>query len=133
MCKESSQNEFFYYQKRAQTKDTLGYQHYHNYFEIYFLEDGKCHYFIDNDTYDVTAGDILLIPPGIIHKTTYNGNATRRLIQCDERYIPASVRGTLNSMLYIYRNDELTERIREFFDVIEHEYEFPETFSKRFL
>ena len=33
--------------------------HYHNMFEIYYITDGECSYFIDNKTYSLIPGDKL--------------------------------------------------------------------------
>lgn len=43
--------------------------HYHNGFEIYYLIKGNVKYFLDNKIFDLSAGDIILIPPNILHKT----------------------------------------------------------------
>ena len=51
----------------AKTKDV----HYHSVFEIYYLIEGSCWYFIDNKSYLLDSGDIAIIPSGVIHKTNY--------------------------------------------------------------
>lgn len=38
--------------------------HYHPYYEIYYLESGSCRFFIGGTMLDVHAGDLLIIPPG---------------------------------------------------------------------
>ena len=43
----------FLYDKMFLNRNLNGTQHYHDFFEIYLLESGPCHYFIDNDSYDV--------------------------------------------------------------------------------
>lgn len=101
---------------------------------MYFLEKGSCHYFIDNDTYEVQAGDIVLIPEGVIHKTMYGeSGAKRRLIYCDSGYIPTAVIPYFPSILYMYRNKKVTERVLEIFDAVEREYFFCDEFSKDVL
>ncbi len=124
----------FYYEKRSPGKHEVGYQHDHSLFEIYFLEKGFCHYFIDNDTYDVQAGDIVLIPEGVIHKTIYGSIETKRhLIYCAPIYVPTAVIPYLPSMLYIYRNKKVTARVQEIFDNIEKEYLSGDEFSEEVL
>ncbi|MEE1043264.1 MAG: AraC family ligand binding domain-containing protein, partial [Clostridia bacterium] len=61
---------------------TMPVSHYHSYYEIYYLTKGNVRYFIDNTTYDLSAGDIVLIPPNIIHKTSVidDGSSERLLI-----------------------------------------------------
>lgn len=43
--------------------------HYHGHYEIYYLASGKVRYFIENMTFDLKAGDMILIAPHIIHRT----------------------------------------------------------------
>lgn len=43
--------------------------HYHNENELYLLLKGKIKYFIDNKTFIVNEGDLVIIPPGILHST----------------------------------------------------------------
>lgn len=61
---------------------TMPVSHYHSYYEIYYLTKGNVRYFIDNTTYDLSDGDIVLIPPNIIHKTSVidDGSSERLLI-----------------------------------------------------
>ena len=46
-------------------------KHYHNLFEIYYFTGGECNYFIDNKSYRLMPGDIVLIPEGVIHNSEY--------------------------------------------------------------
>ncbi|QTL97302.1 helix-turn-helix domain-containing protein [Iocasia frigidifontis] len=48
-------------------------RHYHDQYEIYYLLNGERYYFIDNRTYHIKKGDIVLIDKNILHKT----NTTR--------------------------------------------------------
>ena len=96
--------------------------HYHNMFEIYYITDGECSYFIDNKTYSLIPGDIILIPDGIIHNTEYNSPHTRLLINCHKSFIPSSIRDILPSMTYLYRNSDTINEIDGIFSKIEKEY-----------
>ncbi|MBQ8759012.1 MAG: helix-turn-helix transcriptional regulator [Clostridia bacterium] len=105
-------------------------QHYHNLFEIYFMEKGSCDYFIDNKSYRVDEGDVVLIPEGVIHNTMYNTEThSRHLINCSGRFIPASVASFMPSIIYLYRNPHITDRIRDIFIKIEDEYKNGDSFS----
>ena len=109
-------------------------QHYHNLFEIYFLESGSCNYFIDNKSYNVEKGDIVLIPEGVIHNTLYNEEPhSRLLINCSGRFIPASVASSMQSIIYLYRNPDISENILEIFRKIESEAKNPDEFSNDVL
>lgn len=43
--------------------------HFHNYYEIYYLIDGKRRFFVNHSLYDVMPNDIMLINKGDIHQT----------------------------------------------------------------
>src|SRR5690554_5138599 len=49
--------------------------HFHDYYEIYYLVSGQRDYFIDNRTYHVEPGNIVLINKGVIHRTIGNSDA----------------------------------------------------------
>lgn len=42
--------------------------HSHDFYEIYFFVDGNVKYYIEDESYDLTRGDILIIPPGKLHR-----------------------------------------------------------------
>lgn len=43
--------------------------HYHNSYELYYLQVGNRDYFIEDKLFSVSAGDFVLIPPGKMHRT----------------------------------------------------------------
>ena len=113
----------FYFDSAVNRRLSRGTQHYHGSFEIYYLKSGACSYFIDKKSYEVRAGDLVIIPEGVIHTTLYDGEPhTRLLINCPAAFIPASVLPTLPSLLYLYRNSEIQKELSEIFSRIEKEY-----------
>ena len=93
--------------------------HYHELYEIYFITGGTCDYFIDNRSYHLVAGDLALIPEGVIHHTVYhNTGHSRMLINCARRYIPAAAQ----PKGYLYRNPAITKEITALFKQIQGEY-----------
>ena len=52
--------------------------HCHPYFELYYVESGACRFLIEEDMYDLHAGDFLLIPPNVLHYTRYLFGACQR-------------------------------------------------------
>ncbi|PKO14106.1 MAG: AraC family transcriptional regulator [Chloroflexi bacterium HGW-Chloroflexi-10] len=68
--------------------------HYHDSYEIYYLLSGTRHYFINDRTYKVEKGDLVLINRGNLHKTTYGGSPMheRILINFNEAYIQDTMR-----------------------------------------
>lgn len=109
-------------------------RHYHDLFEIYYLESGSCIYFIDNKSYELLPGDIAIIPAGVIHNTLYqNSKYSRMLINCSPRFIPASVMPMLKGIRYLYRNSEIAREIREILRQIEGEYDSEKLLSDEML
>lgn len=45
--------------------------HYHPYYEIYYLLSGQCSVFIHHSIYTLFPGDMVLIPPQVLHKMLY--------------------------------------------------------------
>jgi len=43
--------------------------HYHNEIELYYLLKGRIKYFVDNKTYFLNEGDLIIIPKQILHST----------------------------------------------------------------
>ena len=125
-----SDGKHFSYENDSRGKTSMLSQHFHNVFEIYFLEEGHCNYFIDDKSYEVEPGDVILIPEGTIHKTTYGEERhTRRLIMCSRHYIPKAVLDVLPSMVPLYRNPEITDKIRDLLCTLEHEQANPDRYS----
>lgn len=60
--------------------------HYHNAYELYYLEVGSREYFIEDKLFQVDAGDFVLIPPGKLHRTG-GAYGKRILVQFTERYL----------------------------------------------
>lgn len=63
-------------------------RHYHNQYEIYYLLNGERNYFINQRSYHVTKGDLVLINKNVLHKTSTidknNPNHERILIQFNQ-------------------------------------------------
>lgn len=104
--------------------------HYHQEYEIYFLTDGSCRYFIDKKTYSLSCGDFVVIPPGIIHKVLYEVPAYGRLlIHCSADYIPDSVLPHIDELVYFSPPPALLEQIHNLYRQIRYAYENQGEFS----
>ena len=108
--------------------------HYHSLYEIYFMLEGNCTYIIDNKVYNVQAGDIVIIPEGIIHHTKYDTiSHSRILVNCAPEYIPSSVKAALPLGNYLYRNPFIVDEARKIFDKTESEYKKKDEFTEEIL
>jgi AraC-like DNA-binding protein len=47
----------------------MPFMHYHNSYELYYLESGCREYFVEDSLFTVYAGEFVLIPPGKLHRT----------------------------------------------------------------
>ena len=104
--------------------------HYHNgLIEIYYLEKGECGYFIEDKTYHVTSGDVIIIPEGVIHKTTYYAPYIRRLITLDNRALPILTGDEFSSITYVYRNYDIQGEIKCIFEKIHCEHSAPDKYT----
>ena len=62
--------------------------HFHNFYEVYFLVNGKCRFSVENHIYDINKNDMLIIPPGQVHMANdYFGMSNRIIIHFPKAYI----------------------------------------------
>ncbi|MDY6314407.1 MAG: AraC family transcriptional regulator [Clostridia bacterium] len=80
-------NGYAIVREMRKTPVSMANRHYHEHFEIYYLTQGKVRYFIENMTFDLKAGDMILIAPQVIHRTASTENkALERVLlsfRCD--------------------------------------------------
>lgn len=57
--------------------------HIHPYYEIFYLVNGDCTFFINHNIYKLNRGDLVIVPAGEIHKSTYpEKGVSERLVVC---------------------------------------------------
>jgi YesN/AraC family two-component response regulator len=71
-------------------------KHFHDTFEMYFLLEGERYYFIEQETYHVKRGEVVLVNCQQIHKTSQAGSSyhDRILIQLDGRILEPYLKST---------------------------------------
>ena len=119
----------FFYNSTAFNTTRNGPRHYHSLYEIYYLEEGICHYLIEGKLFEMGAGDIVFIPKGQIHKTSYDGMHSRLLINCSDEYLE----NTEFSQAFVYRNDEYSAEVYNIVKKIETEYLRDDKFSQSLI
>lgn len=72
--------------EKAIGKATMPHMHDHPAFELYYLCRGEREYFIGDQFYKIGEGDIVLIPPNLLHRTAGKG-ATRFLLYFSEDFM----------------------------------------------
>lgn len=91
---------------------------------------GKCNYFIDDKTYEVLPGDIVIIPENIIHKTNYDEEEHSRIvIECSRHFIPKTFLADLSENAYVFRNPSISREVSAMFKKIDAEYKNPDSYS----
>ena len=134
MLDKLSDGKMLFFEDLKNAKSMRGPKHYHNGFEIYFMDKGKCDYFIDQKLYHVEEGDLILIPEGTLHKTIYEEQEHKRtLIYCSRHFIPTEIADRLPSLLHLYRNPPLVPRIKTLLEQIRTEYHSPDDYSEPIL
>lgn len=51
--------------------------HFHYYYELFYVRSGYCRFFIRNGLYDLHGGDFMIIPPREVHYNTYLAQTDR--------------------------------------------------------
>lgn len=72
--------DHFRIKSKAYNNYTMNACHFHDAYEIYYLNKGSRQYYINNQTYSIEAGSLVMIPPYILHKTMDTGLAHERLL-----------------------------------------------------
>lgn len=83
-------------------------RHFHDTYELYYLVEGQRYYFIDKQTYLVKAGDVVLIKPNQIHKTSMAGGSyhNRILLQISGELMNPFLKACgMGSMEDVYAED----------------------------
>lgn len=101
--------------------------HYHNENEIYLLLKGEVKYFVDDKTFLLNEGDLMIIPAGVMHSTDtdeclYN---ERLLISFHDDIFFKNIIPCLNELFkenIIHLSDENRELIKNIFYKIESEF-----------
>jgi quercetin dioxygenase-like cupin family protein len=102
--KISKKIDDYYFGRNIDRQSSEADQHYHNYYVIYYMQEGGCRYFIDDCSFEAKAGDLIFIPKGIIYRTNYiTSSHSRLLINFTEDYIPEDVFQYLAKSKYLYR------------------------------
>lgn len=76
----------YFFIEREVLKTTLHTMHSHSSYELYYLVKGEREYFIEDRFFKITAGDLVLIPGKILHRTAGEGGL-RYLLHFSEGFM----------------------------------------------
>lgn len=104
--------------------------HYHNFYEVYYMVEGKGTYFINDQIYDIVPGDIIIVPPNTIHSTDYDDKEYERiLLEFSDPMIPKFLKDRMHDIPKLYRHPGVAREIYLILKEIEREYKNPDDFS----
>lgn len=117
--------------------------HSHIFNELYFLNSGKRRYFINNSIYDVAPGNLVIIPKGVLHKTTsidYKAGFDRHGVYFDDEIIEKLKLRIDEKLVNSFLKSEcltlpetVAKSIRRQFELMTAEKETNDTYSKAFI
>lgn len=82
--------------------------HYHSSYELYYLEVGSREYFVEDRLFHVCAGDFVLIPPQMLHRTGGEYGA-RTLVSFTEHFLESVFsRDAIDRMLQCFKHTKIT-------------------------
>lgn len=100
MLEEDMQGEFDIKRFKRDNTYVAKDAHIHPYHEIFYLLSGECTSFIDHQIYKFGKGDLVIVPKGCLHRTTYTGKGMHERIVISFRpdvveWIEAQIGGEL--------------------------------------
>jgi len=54
--------------------------HYHSFYEIFYLTSGSCRFLLKDSVYQLEKGDLVFIAPGELHHSLYSPNSTCEIV-----------------------------------------------------
>ncbi len=88
--------DLFSYNKELST-DNMPTAHFHPTYEVYYLISGKRRYFVKDTSYEIRPGDLVLIPPQVVHKAS---NSIENIDgEFHERYLLSFAESSINQSL----------------------------------
>ena len=52
----------------SSVNDNMSQLHYHDYYELYFLDNGERYHYMDEKLYKTQTGDCIIFPPQTMHR-----------------------------------------------------------------
>lgn len=117
-------------------RKSMTHLHMHNYYELYYLTEGVRKYFIDDTIYELKEGDIVVIPPDILHRTVGTDKELySRILLC---FLPDTLDDSLKNNEWINNHFLRIPRIRrkkldDIFEKIEYEKNRNDEYSEQLI
>lgn len=117
--------------------DNMSQSHYHDYFELYYLERGERYHVVKDQIYHMNAGEFYLFPPYLMHRSFGEENVSFRRIVLyfrkeqveSERFLSA-----LREVKGIYKDERKPgQSIHRYMEMLMEEELVPSTFGEERL
>lgn len=105
----------------------MPFMHHHLSFEIFYIINGEREYFIEDDFFRLSEGDLVVVPENLLHRTD-GKSASRYLIYFSRTYLEKYLAPQMISSLSIHRpyvfrpDEEQREPLKVLFNKIFSEY-----------
>lgn len=120
----------------AGVNDNMMKSHYHNYYEIYYLEDGERYHMMQDDMYKMMPGELILFSPYVMHRSYGDEEMPfQRLVLYFESSEVASqeLLEALDENNGMYKPDAVTrQKLHHMLEELIREYENPSGFYKSY-
>ena len=136
-------NEGIYIERQIRVPTfSMTYEHFHQYYEIFYLKTGNCIYSVNNVLYHLTAGDIFIVAPGDSHSTKYEGlvPCERTVVYCLPEVLPdyyweshSYIQGKLSRSGKVILMKDGRASMEALLDTMLQENNIPDEFSYEFL
>lgn len=74
--------------------------HYHKYYELFYLSAGECFFLLKDSVYQLKKGDLVLIAPGELHHAQYRGHSCEIVnVLFKQEFLPPSTCPDLHSFM----------------------------------
>lgn len=117
--------------------DNMVKSHYHEYFELYFLETGERIHMMQDEMYKISPGEFLIFPPYIMHRSFGDENMPfKRIVLYFEKgeIISEELCSRIESGLGVYSPDKTAcLQIHRLLETILKEEDEPDAFSEEFM
>lgn len=105
--------------------------HYHREIELYYITEGECDYFVNNSVYPLKSGDIIIVPPNVLHSINYKCiKRSRYLIFCNIDFLPESLQETVRTSPQVISNVSSHFEVKKLLEAMLFDYENQDQFSK---
>lgn len=114
--------------------------HYHNYYEIFYLLSGQCHFLLKDSIYHLEKGDLVFISPGELHHSLYKENCEVCMIYFKKEHIllrqTAETHSFMGSVPVLYQETFqglLSKMLSENANIDEYSESFTTTYLQEIL